>query len=261
MTSCLSVLGTRIQMGPASAPIVSDLVSTGYAHLTYYEHGKLKGTSDRAAFAFLPDPVCARIAMCLMDESWTFDGHGTNQASAQHSFPIGGVSKRKIAEMMGTIFSQGVCVPARGDFGEVAAALYVLFCGDVLRKQRDDRYTAFAVSYIAWMNILQNQGDVQKVNRTKDRDLLVNCIQFFRQNIRFSLSEMANKTFLEGLYRKACGIYCPTNMEAIDLIVPCYAAPKDGLPEDYLPIVISIKNLDTCLPKKQLDSFMIPGQN
>jgi hypothetical protein len=31
-------------------------------------------------------------------------------------------------------FSAGVCVPNRGDVGEIGAALYLLFCGDFLRK-------------------------------------------------------------------------------------------------------------------------------
>eukprot|EP00529_Nitzschia_sp_RCC80_P017798 CAMPEP_0113460412 /NCGR_PEP_ID=MMETSP0014_2-20120614/10974_1 /TAXON_ID=2857 /ORGANISM="Nitzschia sp." /LENGTH=848 /DNA_ID=CAMNT_0000352065 /DNA_START=76 /DNA_END=2619 /DNA_ORIENTATION=- /assembly_acc=CAM_ASM_000159 len=123
--SCLSVLGTRIQMGPTSAPIVSDLVSKGYAHLTYYEHGGVEGIPNRASFAFLPDPVCARIAMCLMDNDFKFTTDGTGSNSAKIEPELHGATKKEMAKMMGSIFSQGVCQPAKGDFGEVASALYL----------------------------------------------------------------------------------------------------------------------------------------
>ena len=63
--AALSVLATRVQMGPTNFSVVSDLVEKGYAHLTYFQRASGDDARDVASFAYLPDPVCARIAMCL----------------------------------------------------------------------------------------------------------------------------------------------------------------------------------------------------
>ena len=245
--SCLSVLGTRIQMGSTSTPIVSELVSTGYAHLTYYEHGQ-DGVANRASFAFLPDPVCARIAMCLMHDGFTFKGTG-NGAKREH---ILGAKKREMAAMMGRIFSEGICLPAKGDYGEIATALYILFCGDILRKKKCADYKEFSVSFSQWMSLVQNQGFENQDGDNQDGDnIFVNCIQFYRQDLRLKLDDMANKRFLQGLYEKACAIYCGNNFEAIDLVVPCYSA-KD---KSHLPAAFSVKNYGYMSPEKAM-SFL-----
>ena len=57
----LSILGTRIQLGTTSMSVVSDLVKSGYANLTYYSQ-----EASMALMSFPPDPVCARLAMCMM---------------------------------------------------------------------------------------------------------------------------------------------------------------------------------------------------
>ena len=255
--SCLSVLGTRIQMGPTSTPIISELVAKGYAHLTYYEHG-LDGVPNRASFAFLPDPVCARIAMCLMHDGFTFKdtGDGAKQQ------PILGAKKKEMAAMMGRIFSEGVCLPAKGDYGEIATALYILFCGDILRRKKCADYKEFSVSFSQWMSLVQNRGFENQDGGYQDGgyqdggyqdgdNILVNCIQFYRQDLRLKLGDMANQTFLKGLYEKACAIYCANNFEAIDLIVPCYSA-KD---KSHLPAAFSVKNYGYMSPEKAM-SFL-----
>jgi hypothetical protein len=64
--SCLSVLATRVKMGSTNIDVASQLVGKGYANL--------KGiTSNFAKFVYMPDPVCARLAMCMMDENWRFE--------------------------------------------------------------------------------------------------------------------------------------------------------------------------------------------
>ena len=76
LASCLSVLGTRIQMGQTSVAMVSRLVSKGYAHLTSFQQApKRSDVPSKATFTFLPDPVCARICMALMDKDFA-DGMG-----------------------------------------------------------------------------------------------------------------------------------------------------------------------------------------
>ena len=245
--SCLSVLGTRIQMGRTSTPIVSDLVSKGYAHLTYYEHGQ-GDVLNRASFAFLPDPVCARIAMCLMDDRFKFHG---NSSGPKVEFDICGAKRTEMATMMGTIFSEGICLPAKGDYGEIATALYILFCGDILRKQKCAEYKEFSVSFSKWMGLIQNQGKSEGAdnqdgdNQDGGKILSVNCIQFFRQDLRLKLDDMANETFLKGLYQKACAIYCKSNFEAIDLVVPCFYENDNR----FLPAAFSVKNYGYMSPE------------
>jgi hypothetical protein len=62
--SWFSVLATRVQMGSTSLDVASNLVAKGYANLTGV-------TSNFATFVFMPEPVCARLAMCMMDENWS----------------------------------------------------------------------------------------------------------------------------------------------------------------------------------------------
>jgi hypothetical protein len=63
--SMLSVLATRVQLGSTNLSVVSDLVAKGYANLTGV-------TNNFATFVYMPDPVCARLAMCMMDDQWRF---------------------------------------------------------------------------------------------------------------------------------------------------------------------------------------------
>eukprot|EP00980_Cylindrotheca_fusiformis_P029403 scaffold23470_cov104-Cylindrotheca_fusiformis.AAC.1 len=98
--SCISILGTRVQMGQASIDISSSLVAHGYANLV--------GVGDTSATICFPtDPVCARLAMCLMDEDWVL-------TDAVH-----GMSKKFWVEKAKMVFSERLCVPEKGDFGEV----------------------------------------------------------------------------------------------------------------------------------------------
>jgi hypothetical protein len=60
--SFLSVLATRVQMGSTNLNVVSHIVVKGYANLTGV-------TRNFATFVDMPDSVCARLAMCLMNEN------------------------------------------------------------------------------------------------------------------------------------------------------------------------------------------------
>jgi len=140
-------------MGSTNEALVAELVSKGYAHLTYFQGGT-KDIPGRSSFAFLPDPVCARLAMCLMDDGFSLEG--------QVGGRIEGASKKQVVEMFGRIFSSGLCLPEKGNYGEVAVALYLLLCGDVLRKEAGQmieedgskRYHKLSVDFGRWMNIL-----------------------------------------------------------------------------------------------------------
>ncbi len=260
--SCLSVLATRVQMGTTSTLVVSELVSKGYAHLTFFRNkdSNDSGIPSVASFAFLPDPFCARMAMCLMDETFEFQFHG--QRSRKPPSPIKGASKTFIAKQMGTIFSSGLCLPAKGDFGEIAVALYLLFCGDILRAEKNDKYHSLSVDFTSWIECVWNKGRKSQptTNCEEWEGLEINCIQFFHYAFRSSLKELCDNTFLGSLYRKGCAIYCPTNTEAIGLVIPCHDVNNDPNNGTYIPIFVSVKNYATLYPETAI-SFLEKSYN
>ena len=163
--------------------------------------------------------------------------------------------------MFGEIFADGLCLPERGDFGEVAVALYLLFCGDVLLKKNTESedgrkpYHQLSVDFFEWMKIVtRNDGNIKEdaaeedaaeqdatttVGTPLERDIQfsINCIQFFRQPLRFDLKYLAGDTFLKSLYEKGCAIYCANNTEAVDLVVPVSVARKEKTTL-YLPVFV-----------------------
>ena len=47
------------------------------SHLVGYAYMDLVGVNDKVPrTCFMPDPVCARLAMCLMDENWEDEAQG-----------------------------------------------------------------------------------------------------------------------------------------------------------------------------------------
>ena len=137
--SWLSVIATRVQMGSTNVNVVSHLVARGYANLTGV-------TSNNATFVYMPDPVCARLAMCMMDKEWK---------SQTKKFE--GKSKNWWSERVKTLYSTELCIPSKGDLGEVLTALYFLFCGDVCRKIIDETYRTFSVPLGDWIDFLTSE--------------------------------------------------------------------------------------------------------
>ncbi|CAJ1959763.1 unnamed protein product [Cylindrotheca closterium] len=71
-TTWLSVLGTRVQMRQTTFDAASGLVGRSYANLVSVSPATVNGNDKQTAkICFPPDPVCARLAMCLMDDSWS----------------------------------------------------------------------------------------------------------------------------------------------------------------------------------------------
>ena len=122
-TTLINILFTRIPMGQTN---VTEIVANGFAHLSGWSV-----RSNSYKLAYLPDPVYARLAMCIMDEDFTCELPPTWNAAAA---PIKGKDKRWWIEKLKEIFCTGVVRPEKGNFGEVAVGLYMLFCADVLRK-------------------------------------------------------------------------------------------------------------------------------
>ena len=248
LASCLSVLGTRIQMGQTSVAMVSRLVSKGYAHLTSFQQApKRSDVPSKATFTFLPDPVCARICMALMDKDFAIQG-GRNGRPRTLDATITGNKKTFWSAKMGELFSNSICEANKGDYGEVASALFLLFCGDILRKKADPDYKTFSVALGQYLEQI-----ARNANATEDDDPTnvesghaisnchVNFIQLFQYRFHIALSDLGRSDFLEGLYNKACAVYSPNNREAVDLVVPCRSMASSGRVE-YIPIFVSVKN-------------------
>ena len=150
--SCYSVLGTRVQMGSLNSfDMSSALVSRGYACLVDLQQQNNHTSCPCAYVSFMSDPVCATMAMQLMDKDWK----DKNLAGRDKEFWTRAAEKA---------FSGRLCAPAKGDAGEVLAALYLLFCGDLLRKEMDDTYSSFVVSLDGWFSLLKNGGRLESTD-------------------------------------------------------------------------------------------------
>ena len=55
------------------------------------------------------------------------------------------------------IFSCGLCRTQNDDVGEVAAAFYLLYCGDSLRLEIDKKHNQFSVPFQTWMPLLRKE--------------------------------------------------------------------------------------------------------
>ena len=248
----LSILGTRAQMGQTSLEVTSDLISKGYANLTYYESSHNAG-DQVAQMCYFPDPVCARLAMGLMDEDWSLDG-----------FENKGEKKRIWMERATQLFSTGLCRPQKGDLGEVAAALYMLFCGDVLRSklspmnlQKKSLYKTFSVKLVDWFGGMDpafttainsekpfkrfsiprsaKTSRSQKKTHVKWSEGTISFIQVCRNYMRISMNQLASSEFLMHMYQSGCAFYMYGNCPAIDI------AASICVEGTYHPLVISVK--------------------
>ena len=253
LRSCMSILGTRVQMGRTSEAVVSDLVSRGYAHLTYFDQENNKYDSrlpNVASFTFFPDPVCARLAACLMDKDWRTSGEIPQRDDSSYVQPqFSGRDKTFWTSRLSDIYTTGLCSVDKGDFGEMAVALYLLFCGDLLRKEKDDQYRTLSVDLDSWLSVAASMGsnvDISKMNGNRS----VSCIQVYRNQLRFDTMKYGDNSFLKELYEMGCGVYCPTQEKGFDIVLPIRVVDTiKGEDPSYVPMFINVKN----------HAYMAPG--
>ena len=142
---------------------------------------------------------------------------------------------------MSDIYRTKLCRPDKGDFGEAAVALYLLFCGDELRKEVGADYNTFSVALIDWLSYLELAAgkseddepmeDVDLKSSGRNSDVpeesatptsaetasvsmggvdhnapacTINCIQFYRHSLRIGFEKYKSRDFLEWLYKSAC---------------------------------------------------------
>jgi len=232
--------------------LAAQVTSRGYAGLTYFS----TKYGDTAHTCFFPDPVCARLlAMGMMIRGIR------NCKRVPNSWPFAPTFWMKTAAT--EMFIDSLCRPAKGDMGEIACALYLLFCGDRIRYAIDKELRQFSVPLDKWISLLLNPNqeviDVAVVDQKPIAS--VSCVQVCRNYLRHSLQQML--PLLPHWYRSGRAIYTYSNCRGFDLIVPlCYRRPGAELNKDdegqydYCPLFVSVKNCLSLSPKEESDLRM-----
>jgi hypothetical protein len=259
--SLFSILSTRVQMGQTSASVASSLVSLGYANLTRFSGSKNNG-HEVADTCHFTDPVCARLAMCLMDGGWQ-----SNEVKGQlPNFWTGKAFD---------LFASGMCQPNKGDLGEIAVALYLLFCGDIIRKKMNDdkkvndgekvndNYCTFGISFSSWLAVM-NDPPRDHENESKDADIdgprskrarqstdsevdseadigKVSFIQFRRLHLRLPLASLLTQEFLKDLYLSGTARCLYSACPVFDFV----ASIQQNDEKTYQALLINVKSYRT----------------
>jgi len=234
LSSCYSILGTRVQLGHVTFELASAVTSRGYAGLTYFS----AKYGDIAHNCFFPDPVCARLAMGM-----TIEGLEIVKGSK-----IGGRAPMFWMRKATELFSYGICRPAKGDIAEIACALYLLFCGDRIRYAIDKDLKQFSVPLDKWVSLLLNPNqEVNDVDINQKPIASVSCVQVCSNYLRHTLKQVM--PLLPHWYQSGRAMYTCTNCRVFDLIVPVrYPKPGAGINADYeaqfdyCPLLVSVKN-------------------
>ena len=232
--SHFSILGTRVQFGQTHFHLASKLVSHGYALLTWFDAAS---EANVARICFQPDPVCAYIAMALMTEDFSVSEKIKGKAPKYWT--------RKASELV----TGGICVPAKGDVGEVAGALYLLFCGDYLRYEENTKLTTFNVSLLMWIDLLFNREtrmDSQNSKKRKKSHLdicRISFIQVCTNHLRHPIFFLSNQQLLKEWYEAGLAYFACSQAFAFDLVAPIlYGKDEDSGSLKYCPLLVQFKN-------------------
>jgi hypothetical protein len=222
-----SILATRVQMGHVSVPVTSRMVTDGYAGLTMFDHDK--DGVNTAQMCHYPDPVCARLAMCLMD--------GTFQLGEYK-----GKEKPWWSAQVKDQFSSGFCRPDKGDTAEVFVALYLLFCGDILRATKNtqnQKFVHFAVPLGDWLRTVTNGGKLMPDSQSTNGGYEISFIQVCRSYLRFDEKILWDQHVLEKMFEGGVAYFTYQNNNDVD-IVAAMRYHVDGNVQ-YAPLLIQIK--------------------
>jgi hypothetical protein len=224
-----ALLATRLQMGQVSFDFASELVASGYAYLTHFSPEQ----TAVAEIAFLPDPVCAWLAMTQMIKD-------CNRFGSEDGIPDNCSEPASVwSEKAIKIYSSALCRPAKGDLGEVAASFYMLACGDELRYEQSRDLTQLSVPLEKWIAKLQ-QGKGKTSIVTGEEKASVNFIQVCQNYLRYKLKEIQDSGLLRHWYLGGRASYMYHPCQAYDILVPVQYT-LDGVLH-YCPMLVSVKN-------------------
>jgi hypothetical protein len=147
------------------------------------------------------------------------------------------------------LLSSGICYPNKGDVGEVAAALYLLFCGDVIRQEMDSNYMTFSVDLSSYIQeLIKNTtiATVTELGKESDRlsstqEYKINFIQIVRQYFRAPLKYLFQHNILEWMSRSACAMYLPLSSPVFDILAPIKCIDREGNTM-FVPLALSVKS-------------------
>jgi len=232
LPSCVSVLGTRVQMGQVfSFDLATDLISTGFASLTQFSTPM---NSPSAHICFFTDPVCARLAMGMMQEGLKLVDDDDRNSGKHPTFWM---------QKATNIFSKDICSPHRNDIELFACSLYLLFCGDLIRRETSSRLDHFSVPLLLWIRLLRDPTlKVRLDEQDTDPAVSINFIQICHNYLRHSL-EQVHDTLLHHWYKAGVATYTYSNCEAFDMVVPVrYKDPQQAAASKYsfCPLLIHV---------------------
>ncbi|CAJ1946117.1 unnamed protein product, partial [Cylindrotheca closterium] len=192
-----SLLATRLQMGQVSFDFASELVASGYAHLTHYSPEQ----TAVAEIAFLPDPVCAWLAMTQMIEDCNLY-ENVDGISLGCGKPPSVWSEKAIK-----IYSSALCRPEKGDVED----------------------------WIALMQKGKYKTAVKTAVKTVEPKASVNFIQVCRNYLRYSLREIQDSGLLKHWYLAGRASYVYASCHAYDILVPLQYTVNGAL--HYCPML------------------------
>ena len=214
-----------------SLDFAPSLVASGYAYLTYCAPEQ----TAVAEIAYLPDPVCAWLAMTQMIK-------GCNIVQNVGGFKIQSGQRPSVwSDKAIKIYSSGFCRPEKGDVGEVAAAFYMLACGDELRSEQCQDLKNLSVPLEKWIAALQGKRGDDKLDIGSGTAVAsVNFIQVCRNYLRHSLKDIQSSPLLKHWYLGARASYAYACCPAYDLLIPVQYKTENEL--HYCPMLVSVKN-------------------
>lgn len=244
----MNILATRAQIGQTSFERASKLVASSYAVLVGVSAMDEGPNGTGICIAYLPDPVCARLAMCMMDERW--------EMNTANGIKVRGQCKHWWVKKMKELYSEQICSPEKGNFGEVMVALYCLFCADAIRGNLDGAYNTFSVPLEEWIDQLVCQAGAasekptatskqptakkQKAEAKTEQVLSFGAIQVCRNYVRSyntSWASIMRQGFLANMYKSGVGYYAFAGCEIIDLVFSLRLGS-----DKYLPLLMSVKS-------------------
>jgi hypothetical protein len=174
--------------------------------------------------------------MCLMDKD--------SKIGSYH-----GKTKKWWAKRVQDQFSSGFCLPSQGDAAEVFTALYLLFCGDLLRARSNEPnkiFVKFSVSLRDWVGTLVSGGDPPMVSKVPlephdDARPEINFIQVCRNYLRFDEKDMLDEQVLGDMYEGTTAYYCAANTPIFDLFASIRYKDRDGKIR-YAPLLVQVKS-------------------
>ena len=237
----INMLSTRVPLGETTVEVVSELVAHSFAIGNGYDDN----FKDTRQLLYCLDPVCAHLAMCMMDEDY--------EKRIPTIATIKGMDKKWWAMKLKEIYSSGIVTPeTNGSFAHVVVALYMLFCGDVLRKRINDKdkskqaYNQFSVSLDAWLQVLLSGGKLSDA-AFDDCQVSVGFIQVTRNSLRLhddSWLSWTEQSFLKYIFESGNAFFPFQGCPLVDMVIPLRVRKgNDATCTEfgYVPMLVSIK--------------------